>query len=108
MSYKEYRLVEVCEECGELVEHCICDEYDEYEDDCDCEDCECCEYCSDCDDEPDESTQEEFRLIGETIEKIFEVYPCQDCVADAVIELAYRFRDIGWTDCKDMMKEFLG
>jgi hypothetical protein len=103
MSYKEYRLVEVCEDCGELVEHCICDEYDECEDDC-----EDCAGCCDCDDEITESTQEEFRLIGETIEKIFEVYPCPDCVADAVIELAYRFRDIGWTDCKDMMKEFLG
>ncbi len=76
---------------GEYGE-CVCDG-----------DCECCE-CEETDD-VDESEQEEFRLIGETIAKIFDVYPCPDCVADAVIQLAYMFRDIGWVNHQDYIRE---
>lgn len=68
-------------------------EYGEYVCDGDCECCEC--------EEIDDSEEEEIRVIGETIQKIFEVYPCPECVADAVMELAFRFRDIGWTNHKD-------
>jgi hypothetical protein len=95
---KEYRMVEVCDNCGELLEHCICDEEVPNCDDCN----ECCE-CEE--DEPDESEQEEFRLIGEAIDKIFEVFPCPDCVSETVIDLVLKFKEIGWKDHQDYIRE---
>lgn len=72
-------------------------EYGEYVCDGDCGCCDC--------EEPDDSKEEEIRIIGETIQKIFEVYPCPECVSEIVVKLAARFKDIGWTNHQDYIRE---
>lgn len=62
---------------------------------CDCDDC-CCN---------DVEVVLEAELINEAIEEIFEALPCPHCVADVVTELAYKFKDIGWDNHKDFIRE---
>ena len=67
--------------------------------------CEC-NICLDCD-EFDEDIEEvlEVELIGKAVSEIFEALPCPHCVADVVTELAYKFKDIGWDNHKDFIRE---
>lgn len=61
---------------------------------CDCDDC-CCD---------DVEVVLEAELIGEAVSEIFEALPCPHCVADVVSQLCYKFKSIGWDNCKDTIQ----
>ena len=67
--------------------------------------CEC-NICLDCD-EFDDDIEEvlEAELIGEAVSEIFEALPCPHCVAEVLTELVYKFKDIGWDNHKDFIRE---
>lgn len=67
-----------------------------------------CEYniCLDCDEFDDDIEEAlEAELIGEAVSEIFEALPCPHCVAEVLTELAYKFKDIGWDNHKDFIRE---
>lgn len=69
--------------------------------------CECNMYlkCDEFDDDIEEVLEAE--LIGEAVSEIFEALPCPHCVAEVLTELVYKFKDIGWENCKETVKSFL-
>jgi hypothetical protein len=82
----------------------------EYEEECGCE------FCSECDDEEideskefdaeiSDSEEEENRLIIECLDFIFESETCMGCKIGKITELAYRFKEIGWVDHQDYIRE---
>lgn len=66
----------------------------------------CCELCDAFDDEFDDEDLEA-EIIFEAIEEIFEAMPCPHCVADLIHQLVYKFKKIGWDNCKDTMQSLL-
>jgi hypothetical protein len=64
------------------------------EEECNCEDC--CEV--------DESIEAENALIDECMEFVFDTDSCINCKIAKIIELAYKFKDIGFTDAKEYMR----
>ena len=66
--------------------------------------CEC-NICLDCDEfDDDVEVVLEAELIGEAVSEIFEALPCPHCVADVVSQLCYKFKSIGWDNCKDTIQ----
>lgn len=67
--------------------------------------CECNMYlkCDEFDDDIEEVLEAE--LIGEAVSEIFEAFPCPHCVAEVLTELVYKFKDIGWDNHKDFIRE---
>lgn len=67
--------------------------------------CECNMYlkCDEFDDDIEEVLEAE--LIGEAVSEIFEALPCPHCVAEVLTELVYKFKDIGWDNHKDFIRE---
>ena len=67
-----------------------------------------CEYniCLDCDEFDDDIEEAlEAELIGEAVSEIFEALPCPHCVADVVSQLCYKFKEIGWVNHQDFIRE---
>nr|MDD3383945.1 hypothetical protein [Bacilli bacterium] len=64
-----------------------------------CNDCDCEEdYCL------DDSEKEELRLIIDCAEFVLDTQ-CPDCVMGSIFDLAYKFKNIGFTDHKDLIRE---
>lgn len=83
--------IEICEACGELIEECeCCDDYDDEEDD------------------SDNSMEEENRLITECLDVVFDSNACISCSINNIIDLVYRFKEIGRQDAIDQVKDFVG
>ena len=61
---------------------------------------DCCD-CNDCDD-VEEVLEDE--LINDAIVEIFEALPCPHCVAEVIRQLCYKFKSIGWDNCKDTIQ----
>jgi hypothetical protein len=73
----------------------------EQEDECteNCTECPICEY-----------TDEDLeigKILYEYTHKIINSNSCPNCIFDILQELANKFRDIGFEDCKAMVKDFV-
>lgn len=92
----------VCNECANCVgcdEHCgrgnHDDEYTEDE-----EDGEMC-FCPEC------QQEREQELITECLDMVFNPDACVNCTIDKVIETLYKFKELGYLEARDEIKEFL-
>ena len=102
-----------CEECTE--EDC-CDECDNCENDIyidDDMDCGISEECIDCDDTECENMitseeLEELKLIASFTEEVLKRDGCPDCIFGLLGDLYVKGKNIGYKDCEDRMREFLG
>lgn len=91
----ENETYQFCDVCENLIEECLCG------DKCDCEDC-----CN-CDEELSDEQQEEVELISNYMKRIYDVFPCHDCLCEALIQLLYIGKNIGFNDHKNMMRKLL-
>jgi hypothetical protein len=74
----------------------IVDEIADEEEDCCDGDCENCEL--------NDEEEEELSLIADYVEKVLNANGCVDCTFEALIDLAYAFKNIGYRDCKDYVQ----
>ena len=99
MRKLKIKVIEVCEDCGELPEDCFCDEID---DECGC-DCDACREVAELTDEE----EEELRLIEEYLTDILQVAGCPQHTFEILLELAYTFKEVGFQDARDLMASVL-
>lgn len=59
------------------------------------------------DEELTDDEEEFISLVGEAFEKIVNSDGCEHCIFDALFELAFAMKDIGYSDSEDDMRKFL-
>lgn len=69
---------------------------------------DCCEDICDCGYCDDDSVQEEARIIAECLHSVFEDKAlCIDCKIAKIVDLAYLFKRVGYTEAKDIFRDFV-
>jgi len=92
---------DVCDECKDCVgcdEHCGRGNHDEeYIDESEEELC----FCEEC------NIEREQGLIRECLDMVFDPDACVDCTIDKVIETMYKFKELGYLEAREEMRDFL-
>jgi hypothetical protein len=90
------KFIQVCEDCGELIDRCICEELEDDICDGNCENCEL-----------NDEEEDEFQIIETFVNRVLKTNGCPECIFDALHELAETFKEIGFSACKDMIQDCL-